>query len=173
MYRSWHGLERQPGERVQAVGGHSIGRKDGRWSDIFTAVPDDPAQEWPAWEAAGEAFVAEAERLTGGQIDYSVSHTGETTFPRSFQLLVMAGCSRSTVRHLATALPLWANPGRSTPAEQFSKAGLRAGQSALVVYGPGAEDGIVDPVAIEAIEVAVSAVRKSRSWPIRYRNVNS
>ena len=43
--------------------------------------------------------------------------------------------------------------GASTPAAQFSKAGLRAGQSLLVVYGPGAEDGIVDPVAIEAIEV--------------------
>ena len=35
----------------------------------------------------------------------------------------------------------------------FTRAGLRAGQSLLIVYGPGAEDGIVDRVAIEAIEV--------------------
>ena len=140
------------GERVQAVGGHSINRKDERWSDIFTAVPDDPA-EWPAWEAAGEAFVAEAERLTGGQIDYSVSHAGETAFPRSFQLLGDGGVLTFYGASSGYRFTFMGKSGRSTPAEQFSKAGLRAGQSLLVVYGPGAEDGIVDPVAIEAIEV--------------------
>jgi acrylyl-CoA reductase (NADPH)/3-hydroxypropionyl-CoA dehydratase/3-hydroxypropionyl-CoA synthetase len=35
----------------------------------------------------------------------------------------------------------------------LARAGLRAGRALLVVYGPGAEDGIVDPVAVEAIEV--------------------
>ena len=69
------------GERVEAVGGHAINRKDSRWADIFTAVPDDP-NEWAAWEAAGEPFVAEAEKQVGGQIDFSVSHAGETAFPR-------------------------------------------------------------------------------------------
>jgi acrylyl-CoA reductase (NADPH)/3-hydroxypropionyl-CoA dehydratase/3-hydroxypropionyl-CoA synthetase len=34
----------------------------------------------------------------------------------------------------------------------LNRAGLRAGQALLVIYGPGAEDGIVDPVAVEAIE---------------------
>ena len=149
------------GERVQAVGGHSINRKDERWSDIFTAVPDDPA-EWPAWEAAGEAFVAEAERLTGGQIDYSVSHAGETAFPRSFQLLGDGGVLTFYGASSGYRFTFMGKSGRSTPAEQFSKAGLRAGQSLLVVYGPGAEDGIVDPVAIEAIEVGCQRGRTGR-----------
>ncbi len=43
--------------------------------------------------------------------------------------------------------------GTARPGEMFARAGLRAGSSLLVVYGPGADDGIVDPVAIEAIEV--------------------
>ena len=49
--------------------------------------------------------------------------------------------------------------GESSPAEMFTRAGLRAGQSLLIVYGPGADDGIVDRVAIEAIEVGVPARR--------------
>ena len=140
------------GERVEAVGGHAINRKDDRWSDIFTSVPDDPAQ-WGAWEAAGEAFVAEAEMLAGGQIDYSVSHAGETAFPRSFQLLGENGVLTFYGASSGYRFTFMGKSGASSPAAQFSKAGLRAGQSLLVVYGPGAEDGIVDPVAIEAIEV--------------------
>ena len=140
------------GERVEAVGGHAINRKDVRWSDIFTSVPDDPSQ-WGAWEAAGEAFVAEAEVLVGGQIDYSVSHAGETAFPRSFQLLGENGVLTFYGASSGYRFTFMGKSGATTPAVQFSKAGLRAGQSLLVVYGPGAEDGIVDPVAIEAIEV--------------------
>ena len=140
------------GERVEAVGGHAINRKDDRWSDIFTSVPDDPSQ-WGAWEAAGEAFVAEAEALAGGQIDYSVSHAGETAFPRSFQLLGENGVLTFYGASSGYRFTFMGKSGATTPAVQFSKAGLRAGQSLLVVYGPGAEDGIVDPVAIEAIEV--------------------
>ncbi|MDB2434345.1 AMP-binding protein [Luminiphilus sp.] len=140
------------GERVEAVGGHAINRKDDRWSDIFTSVPDDPSQ-WEAWEAAGEAFVVEAEALAGGQIDYSVSHAGETAFPRSFQLLGENGVLTFYGASSGYRFTFMGKSGATTPAVQFSKAGLRAGQSLLVVYGPGAEDGIVDPVAIEAIEV--------------------
>ena len=140
------------GDRVEAVGGHAINRKDHRWADIFTAVPDDPS-EWAAWEAAGEAFVAEAEKKVGGQIDYSVSHAGETAFPRSFQLLGDNGVLTFYGASSGYRFTFMGKAGASTPAAQFSKAGLRAGQSLLVVYGPGAEDGIVDPVAIEAIEV--------------------
>ncbi|MBL6704011.1 MAG: AMP-binding protein, partial [Pseudomonadales bacterium] len=140
------------GERVNAVGGYAINRKDERWADIFTAVPDNPS-EWASWEAAGEPFVAEAERLVGGQIDYSVSHAGETAFPRSFQLLGDNGVLTFYGASSGYRFTFMGKSGASTPAAQFSKAGLRAGQSLLVVYGPGAEDGIVDRVAIEAIEV--------------------
>ncbi|MDP5055097.1 MAG: acetyl-CoA synthetase, partial [Congregibacter sp.] len=46
--------------------------------------------------------------------------------------------------------------GSASPGAMFDRAGLRAGGTLLVVYGPGAEDGVVDPVAIEAIEVGCS-----------------
>jgi acrylyl-CoA reductase (NADPH)/3-hydroxypropionyl-CoA dehydratase/3-hydroxypropionyl-CoA synthetase len=44
-------------------------------------------------------------------------------------------------------------PGAGDPATMLGRAGLRAGQALLVLYGPGAEDGILDEVAIHAIEV--------------------
>ncbi len=140
------------GERVRAEGGHAINRKDPRWSDIFTPVPDDPAA-WPAWERAGEAFVREAEQLAGGPLDYVVSHAGETAFSRSFQLLGENGVLTFYGASSGYRFSFMGKPGTSRPADMFARAGLRAGNSLLVVYGPGAEDGIVDPVAVEAIEV--------------------
>lgn len=143
------------GERVRAQGGHALNRKDARWSDIFTPVPDDPT-EWAAWESAGEAFVAEAEQLAGGSLDYVVSHAGETAFPRSFQMLGNNGVLTFYGASSGYRFSFMGKPGQSRPGEMFARAGLRAGNSLLVVYGPGAEDGIVDPVAVEAIEVACS-----------------
>ncbi len=51
-------------ERVREHGGQAVNRKDSRWSDIFTPVPDAPG-EWAGWEAAGRDFVAETERAGG------------------------------------------------------------------------------------------------------------
>ncbi|MEJ2541356.1 MAG: acetyl-CoA synthetase, partial [Gemmatimonadota bacterium] len=73
-------------ERVRLQGGEAVNRKDDRWADIFTPVPDDPS-EWADWEKAGHEFVAEVEGLAGGPVDYVVSHAGERAFSRSFQLL--------------------------------------------------------------------------------------
>ena len=39
----------------------------------------------------------------------------------------------------------------------FERAGLRAGMSLLVIYGPGAADGVVDALAIEAIEAGCNS----------------
>lgn len=139
-------------ERVRAQGGQAVNRKDSRWADIFTPVPDDPAA-WPAWEAAGEAFVAETEQLAGGPVDYVVSHAGERAFARSFQLLGDGGVLAFYGASSGYRFSFMGKPGSCKSAEIFARAGLRAGNSLLVVYGPGAEDGIVDPVAIEAIEV--------------------
>ena len=99
---------------VRAEGGHAINRKDPRWSEIFTPVPDEPA-EWPAWESAGEAFVQEAEQLAGGPLDYVVSHAGETAFSRSFQLLGENGVLPSTAPRPAIASRLWGNPVTLAP----------------------------------------------------------
>ena len=43
--------------------------------------------------------------------------------------------------------------GAAATEAMLLKGGLRAGKALMVMYGPGAADGIVDPVAIEAIEI--------------------
>ena len=139
-------------ERVTGLGGKAINRKDERWRDIFTAVPDSP-ERWSDWLAAGEPFVANAEAAVGGPIDYAVSHAGETAFPRTFQLLGDGGVLAFYGASSGYRFSFMGKPGSSTPATMFKRAGLRAGRTVLIVYGPGADDGIVDNVAIEAIEV--------------------
>ncbi len=140
------------GARVKAVGGAPIDRKDPSWEHAFTPVPDDP-KDWAAWEQAGEAFVNRAMEYAGGKIDYVVSHAGETAFPRSFQTLGEGGVLAFYGASSGYRFTFMGKPGNSSPAKMFTKASLRAGQSLLIVYGPGANDGIVDRVAIEAIEV--------------------
>ena len=140
------------GSRVREQGGEAVNRKDPRWQDIFTPVPDDP-DAWQSWEAAGSDFVAETERLAGGPLDYVVSHAGERAFSRSFQLLGENGILTFYGASSGYRFSFMGKPGSSRPVDMFARAGLRAGQSLLVIYGPGAEDAIVDPMAIEAIEV--------------------
>ncbi|EAQ97751.1 AMP-binding protein [Congregibacter litoralis] len=143
------------GERVRAFGGAPINRKDERWSDIFTPVPEDPAA-WEPWERAGDAFVAEARKQAEGNIDYVVSHAGENAFSRSFQLLGDDGVLTFYGASSGYRFSFMGKSGSSSPAVMFDRAGLRSGGTLLVVYGPGADDGVVDPVAIEAIEVGCS-----------------
>jgi acrylyl-CoA reductase (NADPH)/3-hydroxypropionyl-CoA dehydratase/3-hydroxypropionyl-CoA synthetase len=140
------------GERVRGFGGAPLNRKDPRWADIFTPVPDDPAA-WAAWESAGADFVAAARDQAGGDIDYVVSHAGENAFPRSFQLLGDGGVLTFYGASSGYRFSFMGKAGVAAPADMFERAGLQAGKTLLVVYGPGAEDGIVDRVAIEAIEV--------------------
>jgi len=139
-------------QRVRDQGGQPVNRRDGRWADVFTPVPDDPA-EWSAWEAAGHQFVDEVCRSAGGAVDYVVSHAGEQAFGRSFQLLGDGGVLTFFGASSGYRFSFVGKPGVAQTAAMFDRAGLRAGNALLVIYGPGAEDGIVDPVAIEAVEV--------------------
>ena len=139
--------------RVEAAGGQAINRKDDRWQHIFTAIPDDPST-WQAWHDEGVPFVKEAEATVGGRIDYAVSHAGENAFPRTFQMLGNNGVLAFYGASSGYRFTFMGKSGSSTPAKMFQRAGLRAGKTVLIVYGPGAQDGIVDNVAIEAIEVA-------------------
>ena len=143
------------GERVRAHGGEPVNRRDERWAGCFTPVPDDPGA-WSDWEKAGEPFVDFARKQAGGDIDYVVSHAGENAFPRSFQALGEGGVLTFYGASSGYRFSFMGKPGASTPAAMFERAGLRAGNTLLVIYGPGAGDGIVDPVAIEAIEVGCS-----------------
>ena len=137
-------------ERVRSYGGQPVNRKDPRWASIFTPVPDD-ASEWAAWEQAGADFVADVRK--NGPVDYAVSHAGERAFSRSFQLLSPGGVLTFFGASGRYRFSFLGKAGKETPRAMLQRARLSAGKSFLVIYGPGAEDGIVDPVAIEAIEI--------------------
>jgi acrylyl-CoA reductase (NADPH)/3-hydroxypropionyl-CoA dehydratase/3-hydroxypropionyl-CoA synthetase len=106
------------------------------------------------WVKAGEPFVEEARKQAGGPIDYVVSHAGERSFPRSFQLLSEGGVLTFFGASSGYRFTFVGKSGGAKVRDMLLKGGLRAGRSVLINYGPGAEDGIVDPVAIEAIEIA-------------------
>jgi acrylyl-CoA reductase (NADPH)/3-hydroxypropionyl-CoA dehydratase/3-hydroxypropionyl-CoA synthetase len=142
-------------ERVREYGGAAVDRKDPRWAEIFTPVPDDPAN-WASWEAAGEAFANEASSLAGGPIDYVVSHAGERAFARSFQVLGENGVLTFFGASSGYRFSFMGKAGNARTQGMLERGGLRAGNALLVVYGPGVDDGIVDPAAIEAIEVGCS-----------------
>ncbi len=149
-------------ERVKTFGGAAVNRKDPRWASIFTPVPDR-AEDVAAWVEAGEPFVQDVHEQAGGPIDFVVSHAGERAFSRSFQLLGAGGVLTFFGASSGYRFSFVGKPGRADPEPMLLKGGLRAGRSLLVMYGPGAGaddrdtgfvgDGIVDPVAIEAIEV--------------------
>jgi len=139
-------------ERVRAHGGAPVNRKEERWAHIFTPVPEEAA-EWESWEAAGHEFVAAVEEGAGGPIDYVVSHAGERAFSRSFQLLGEGGVLTFFGATSGYRFSFMGKPGAGDPSTMLARAGLRAGKALLVLYGPGAEDGIIDEAAIQAIEV--------------------
>ena len=138
--------------RVDSEGGRSINRKDPRWSHIFTPVPIDP-DLWSEWEEAGVEFVNETHRLADGQINYVLSHAGESVFSRSFQLLGQHGILTFFGATSGYHFSFMGKGGTCTPKHMLDKAGLRGGENLLVVYGPGADDGVIDALAIEAIEI--------------------
>jgi acrylyl-CoA reductase (NADPH)/3-hydroxypropionyl-CoA dehydratase/3-hydroxypropionyl-CoA synthetase len=139
-------------ERVREHGGHPVNRKDPRWANIFAPVPDAP-EDWAAWEAAGHDYVASVHADAGGPMDYVVSHAGEQAFGRSFQLLGEGGVLTFFGASSGYRFSYVGKPGQGATADMLRRAKLRGGGALLVIYGPGAEDGIVDPVAIEAIEL--------------------
>ncbi|MEE4380910.1 MAG: AMP-binding protein [Pseudomonadales bacterium] len=139
-------------ERVRRYGGGPVNRRDPRWAGIFTPVPEAEA-EWARWEAEGRPFLDAVHAATDGPVDYVVSHAGEQAFGRSFQALGEGGVLTFFGASSGYRFSFLGKPGTAGASEMLARAGLRAGRALLVVYGPGADDGIVDPVAVEAIEV--------------------
>jgi acrylyl-CoA reductase (NADPH)/3-hydroxypropionyl-CoA dehydratase/3-hydroxypropionyl-CoA synthetase len=137
----------------------AIDRKDPRIADIFTPVPEDPAA-WAAWEQAGLPFVGELRRQNDGRLaDYVVSHAGETSFPRGFQLLEGGGTLTFFGASSGYRFTFMGKPGGVAPEVVLGRAGLTAGESVLVFYGlsdgsrtEGA--GALDAVGLECIEAA-------------------
>lgn len=134
----------------------AIDRRDARWSSIWTPVPESPA-DIAAWEKAGAPIVEEMRQQSGGSLaDYVVSHAGQESFPRSFQLLGDGG----TLTFYGATSGYWfsfvGKSGASSPEEMLRRARLRAGEAVLLYYGVG-DPSLLDPVGLEAIE----AVRRA------------
>ena len=134
----------------------AIDRRDPRWSSIWTPVPESAA-DIEAWEKAAAPLLAEMRAQSGGNLaDYVVSHAGQESFPRSFQLLGDGG----TLTFYGATSGYWfsfvGKTGASTPEEMLRRARLRAGEAVLLYYGVG-DDALLDAVGLEAIE----AVRRA------------
>jgi acrylyl-CoA reductase (NADPH)/3-hydroxypropionyl-CoA dehydratase/3-hydroxypropionyl-CoA synthetase len=131
----------------------SLNRKDPRWESIFTPVSENPAA-WASWEAAGTELVADFRRQNEGRLaDYVVSHAGETSFPRAFQLLEEGGVLTFFGASSGYHFTFMGKHGAVPPAAVLGRAGLRAGESLLTFYG-SPEGGALDPVGLECIETA-------------------
>jgi acrylyl-CoA reductase (NADPH)/3-hydroxypropionyl-CoA dehydratase/3-hydroxypropionyl-CoA synthetase len=145
---------RARGLEVLASGARgAIDRKDPRIADIFVPVPEEPAA-WPAWERAGQPFVAEFQRQNEGRLaDYVVSHAGETSFPRGFQLLADGGTLTFFGASSGYRFTFMGKPGAIAPERVLDRAGLTAGESVLVFYGSNTGNAL-DAVGLECIEAA-------------------
>ncbi len=143
---------------VRALGATAtIDRKDGRFADLFTVVPEDDSGT-RAWLAAGDGLCAEYRAQNGGRLaDYVVSHAGETAFPRSFQLLEAGGALTFYGASSGYHFTFVGKTGASDPETMLRRAAMRAGEAVLVYYGPRSAE-LVDSVGLEMIE-AVRAMR--------------
>jgi acrylyl-CoA reductase (NADPH)/3-hydroxypropionyl-CoA dehydratase/3-hydroxypropionyl-CoA synthetase len=151
---------RERGEEARAIGARGfVDRKDSRIANIFVPVPEDPAA-WSAWEAAGQPFVEEFQRQNEGRLaDYVVSHAGETSFPRGFQLLAEGGTLTFFGASSGYRFTFMGKPRAVAPELMLDRAGLTAGECVLVFYGSDlgsdAEGaGALDAVGLECIEAA-------------------
>jgi len=138
--------------QVQGAVG-AINRKDARFADLYSVVPEDKA-EAQAWEAAGVPLVEEFKTSNGGKLaDYVVSHAGETAFPRSFQLLAEGGTLAFYGASSGYHFSFMGKPGTASPEEMLRRAALRGGEAVLIFYGPGSEE-LLDETGLEMIEAA-------------------
>lgn len=129
-----------------------VNRKDPAFAFLFTKVPDDPAQ-WSVWEKAGEPLLEHYRKQNEGRLaDYSVSHAGELSFPRSFQFLDQGGTLTFFGASSGYHFTFMGKSGTASPAEMLTRANLRAGQATLIFYGTS--DDIIDEFGIEIIEAA-------------------
>ncbi len=146
-------------ERAEVVRQHGatgvINRRAPELEPCFTKVPEDPAQ-WAAWEAAGEPLLATFRAQNAGHLaDYAVSHAGERSFPRSFQLLAPGGTLTFYGASSGYHFTFMGKSGVAAPSDMLQRVGLRAGQSVLVYYG--ISEDIVDETGIEIIEAVREA----------------
>lgn len=138
--------------QVQGAAG-AINRKDARFADLYSVVPEEAAQA-QAWEAAGAPLVEEYKALNGGKLaDYVVSHAGETAFPRSFQLLAEGGTLAFYGASSGYHFSFMGKQGSASPEEMLRRAAVRGGEAVLLFYGPGSSE-LLDETGLAMIEAA-------------------
>ena len=138
-------------ERQGAIG--AIDRKDARFADLYTIVPED-AGAAREWEAAAAPLIEEYQALNGGKLaDYVVSHAGETAFPRSFQLLAEGGTLAFYGASSGYHFSFMGKPGTASPEDMLRRAALRGGEAVLIYYGPRSTE-LLDEIGLEMIEAA-------------------
>jgi acrylyl-CoA reductase (NADPH)/3-hydroxypropionyl-CoA dehydratase/3-hydroxypropionyl-CoA synthetase len=144
-----------------------INRKDARYQGIFTRIPEEP-EKWAEWESAGDVMLDDFRAQNGGHLaDYALSHAGELSFPRSFQLLgephggfipTLAFYGASSGYHFT----FMGKSGNADPEEMLTRAGLRAGEAVMLYYGleryhqhgTRSSTQLMDGAGLEAIEAA-------------------
>ncbi len=133
----------------------AINRKS--YGDIWNRIPTEKPK-WAEWEAAGAKLVEDYRAQNNGRLaDYAVSHAGEQTFARSFQLLEQDGTLTFYGASTGYHFTFMGKMGTASAHQMMQRAKLRAGEAVLLYYGtPDAvdESGIVDAVGLEAIEAA-------------------
>ncbi|MFC4541157.1 AMP-binding protein [Halosolutus amylolyticus] len=145
-------------ERIETLGADAIDRTDDPYDDIWGPIPKDP-ETWDEWKENGREFVEAFEEQHGGErADYAVSHAGELSFPRTFQLLGEGGKLTFYGASTGYYLTFLGKPGASTPSEMFERAAVRSGDGVLVYYGTDTgDDDVVDETGLRAIEDAREA----------------
>jgi acrylyl-CoA reductase (NADPH)/3-hydroxypropionyl-CoA dehydratase/3-hydroxypropionyl-CoA synthetase len=131
-----------------------MNRKDPRWSDIFTPVPDRPGMSLgPPGRQPGRISSPRRAKQAGGDIDYVVSHAGENAFPRSFQLLGDGGVLTFYGASSGYRFSFMGKPGSSTPATCSIARACAPATRCWWSTAPAPRTAWSIPVAIEAIEV--------------------
>lgn len=132
------GLVSSP-DRAEVVREHggiaTINRTDAVFKNIYTKVPQDPA-DWAKWEQAGEALLDAYRHQNQGKLaDYAISHAGETSFPRSFQLLNTGGILTFYGASLGYHFTFMGKSGCVPVDNMLRQAHLQNGENVLIYYG--------------------------------------
>ncbi|MBS0636174.1 MAG: AMP-binding protein [Verrucomicrobia bacterium] len=123
------------------------------FKDLFTKVPEE-STEWQNWQKQGEELVAAYKKQNHGRLaDYVISHAGELSFPRGFQLLAENGVMTFYGASSGYHFTFMGKPGSKSPKEMLNKASLRSGESVLIYYGTE-PDSASDVFGIQCIEAA-------------------
>jgi len=129
----------------------AINRTDPKLINIYTKVPEDPTL-WKDWEEQGTILQEMFKKQTGGKLaDYAVSHAGELSFPRSFQLLEQHGTITFYGASSGYHFTFMGKAGYEKPEVMLQRLHLDTGASILIFYGLD-EQRSADPIGLEIIE---------------------